>query len=80
MSAAATPTGVPHEAVLTVAEVARVLRCGTNVVYRTIASGELRAIRVGRSLRVSRVALIDFMGSDRREGAAHAAGSNDGRP
>jgi len=56
-------TGNPT--VLKVDEVARVLRCGTNVVYRAIASGDLRAVRVGRSLRVPHTALVEFLGGEK---------------
>jgi excisionase family DNA binding protein len=38
---------------LTVAEVAGTLRVSTMTVYRLIKSGELRAVRVGRSYRLA---------------------------
>jgi excisionase family DNA binding protein len=43
--------------VLTVAEVARVLRIGRNQAYALVGSDELPSIRVGRSIRVARSAL-----------------------
>ena len=38
---------------LTVAEVAAMLRVSTMTVYRLIKAGELRAVRVGKSYRLS---------------------------
>ncbi|CAN5176756.1 hypothetical protein BH24ACT1_BH24ACT1_02670 [soil metagenome] len=38
---------------LTVAEVAETLRVSTMTVYRLIKSGDLRAVRVGKSYRLS---------------------------
>ena len=38
---------------LTVAEVADILRVSTMTVYRLIKSGEMRAIRVGKSYRLT---------------------------
>ena len=38
---------------LTVAEVAHTLRVSTMTVYRLIKSGDLRAVRVGKSYRLS---------------------------
>jgi excisionase family DNA binding protein len=47
-------------AVMTVMEAARVLRVGRGSMYRLIAAGEVRSVRVGRSIRVPRVALVEF--------------------
>jgi excisionase family DNA binding protein len=38
---------------LTVAEVADIMRVSTMTVYRLIKSGELRAVRVGKSYRLA---------------------------
>lgn len=38
---------------LTVAEVADILRVSTMTVYRLIKGGELRAVRVGKSFRIT---------------------------
>jgi excisionase family DNA binding protein len=38
---------------LTVAEVADIMRVSTMTVYRLIKAGELRAVRVGKSYRLS---------------------------
>ncbi|MEU4234397.1 helix-turn-helix domain-containing protein [Nonomuraea sp. NPDC026600] len=46
---------------LTVAEVATVLRVSKMTVYRLLHSGELPAIRVGRSFRVPEPAVHDYM-------------------
>ncbi len=46
---------------LTVAEVADILRVSTMTVYRLIRSGELPAVRVGRNYRVRRAALDAYL-------------------
>lgn len=46
---------------LTVAEVADQMRVSKMTVYRLVHSGELEAIRVGRSFRVSEQALSDYL-------------------
>jgi excisionase family DNA binding protein len=46
---------------LTVAEVASVMRVSTMTVYRLVHSGELPAIRVGRSFRVPEQAVHDYL-------------------
>jgi excisionase family DNA binding protein len=46
---------------LTVAEVASVMRVSKMTVYRLVHSGELPAIRVGRSLRVPEQAVHDYL-------------------
>ncbi len=43
---------VQHE-LMTVSEVAERLRVSTMTVYRLIKSGELRALRIGKSYRIS---------------------------
>ena len=58
------------EAALKVPEVAQVLRCGRNRVYELIASGQLRAVRLGeRSIRITREALSDYLAGDRGSAA-----------
>ena len=57
-----------HETqLLTVAEAAAEVRVSKMTVYRMIHSGELRAIRVGRSFRVRREDWNDYL---RRESQA----------
>ena len=46
---------------LTVAEVAGVLRVSTMTVYRLIRTGELAAVRVGRNYRVRSADLQNFI-------------------
>ena len=46
---------------LTVAEVAAVMRVSKMTVYRLVHSGELPAVRVGRSFRVLDSAVHDYL-------------------
>jgi excisionase family DNA binding protein len=46
---------------LTVAEVARIMRVSKMTVYRLVHSGELPAVRVGRSFRVPEKAVHDYL-------------------
>ncbi|GAB3979146.1 hypothetical protein GCM10029978_073740 [Actinoallomurus acanthiterrae] len=55
---------------LTVAEVAAVMHVSKMTVYRLVHSGELPAIRVGRSFRVPELAVHDYL----REQAAQEVG------
>jgi excisionase family DNA binding protein len=48
---------------LTVAEVASVMRVSKMTVYRLVHSGELPAVRVGRSFRVSEDDVNDYLRS-----------------
>jgi excisionase family DNA binding protein len=48
---------------LTVAEVATAMRVSKMTVYRLVHSGELPAVRVGRSFRVSEDAVHDYLKS-----------------
>jgi excisionase family DNA binding protein len=48
---------------LTVAEVATALRVSKMTVYRLVHSGELPAVRVGRSFRVPEQAVQDYLQS-----------------
>jgi excisionase family DNA binding protein len=56
-----TPPAAPRARFLTVAEVADELRVSGMTVYRLIHSGELRAVRVGRSFRVPADAVDEFL-------------------
>jgi len=59
----------PHDPALaemrffTVAEVAEVMRVSRMTVYRLVHSGELPAVRVGRSFRVPERAVHDYLRS-----------------
>ena len=46
---------------LTVAEVATLMRVSKMTVYRLVHSGELTAVRVGRSFRVPEKAVHDYL-------------------
>jgi len=46
---------------LTVAEVATIMRVSKMTVYRLVHSGDLPAIRVGRSFRVPEQAVHDYL-------------------
>jgi excisionase family DNA binding protein len=46
---------------LTIAEVAKVMRVSKMTVYRLVHSGELPAVRVGKSFRVTENAVQDYL-------------------
>lgn len=48
---------------LTVGEMAAVLRIGRNAAYQMVKDGDIQSIRVGRSIRIPRNALIQFVES-----------------
>ena len=52
---------VSSEKVLTVKDVARHLACENDLVYSLVSQGKLRAIRVGRLIRVPQSALDEFI-------------------
>ena len=52
--------------VLTVREAAAILRVGRNQLYQAIAGGELSAIRIGRSIRIPKQALLDLLAANLR--------------
>jgi excisionase family DNA binding protein len=47
--------------VLTVSEAAAILRVGRNQLYQAVARGELGAVRIGRSIRIPKQALLDLL-------------------
>ncbi|MEO6700668.1 MAG: helix-turn-helix domain-containing protein [Jatrophihabitantaceae bacterium] len=55
------PDGLREVRFLTVAEVAAVMRVSKMTVYRMVHSGELPAVRVGRSFRVPEQAVQDYL-------------------
>ncbi len=55
------PEGLREVRFLTVAEVASVMRVSKMTVYRMVHSGELPAVRVGRSFRVPEQAVQDYL-------------------
>lgn len=48
---------------LTVAEVAEIMRVSKMTVYRLVHSGDLPAVRVGRSFRVHEKAVTEYLDS-----------------
>nr|WP_235961603.1 MULTISPECIES: helix-turn-helix domain-containing protein [Corynebacterium] len=48
---------------MTVAEVAEIMRVSKMTVYRLVHSGELPAVRVGRSFRVNETAVSEYLES-----------------
>ena len=51
--------GYPN--ILTVPEVAEILSCSTKTIYRQIKRNELETFRFGRSLRISKTALSEYL-------------------
>jgi excisionase family DNA binding protein len=45
---------------LTVKEAAAILRVGRNQLYQAVARGEIRAVRIGRTIRIPKTALLDL--------------------
>ncbi|MDR3360178.1 MAG: helix-turn-helix domain-containing protein [Bifidobacteriaceae bacterium] len=60
-------------AFLTVSEVAETLRVSDMTIYRLISSGEIRAIKVGRSYRIPAEALDEWLSdiAPRQSGAGN---------
>jgi excisionase family DNA binding protein len=55
--------------VLTAREAAAILRVGCNQLYQAVARGQLGAVRIGRSIRIPKQALLDLLASGNPEGA-----------
>lgn len=55
------PGGLSDPKFLTIAEVATVMRVSKMTVYRLVHGGELPAVRVGRSFRVTQDAVDDYL-------------------
>ena len=49
------------EQMLTVAEVAEILRVSERTIYNLLEAGDLRGVRVGRSWRIPKEALEEFI-------------------
>ncbi len=60
-------------AILTVEEVAEALRIGRSAAYELVRSGGLPAVRIGRTIRVSRQALLAWIDGAARAGELGAA-------
>jgi excisionase family DNA binding protein len=63
------PPGLGQVKFLTIAEVASIMRVSKMTVYRLVHSGELPAVRVGRSFRVPEKAVHSYL-----EAAYYTAG------
>ena len=61
MTVEATASPLSDVRFLTVAEVATIMRVSKMTVYRLVHSGELEAIRVGRSFRVAEQAVNQYL-------------------
>jgi excisionase family DNA binding protein len=49
--------------VLTAREAAAILRVGRNQLYQAVTRGELGAVRIGRSIRIPKQALLNLLAS-----------------
>jgi excisionase family DNA binding protein len=49
--------------VLTAREAAAILRVGRNQLYRAVSRGELGSVRIGRSIRIPKQALLALLAS-----------------
>jgi excisionase family DNA binding protein len=58
-SSTSAPATLPE--VLTAREAAAILRVGRNQLYQAITRGQLGAVRIGRSIRIPKHALLDFL-------------------
>jgi excisionase family DNA binding protein len=58
---------------MTVAEVAEVLRVSKMTVYRLVHSGEMPAVRFGRSFRVPEEAVAQYLKSAKVDGQSESA-------
>lgn len=69
MSERLTLTNAPD--VLTVEQVAELLRISRGTAYEGVRTGEIPAVRVGRTIRVPRVRLAELLGAEvERNGGA----------
>lgn len=50
--------------VLTVPQLAKVLNIGRNAAYELVKSGEIRSIHIGKSIRIPRDALMEYLGKN----------------
>lgn len=50
--------------VLSVHDLARVLGIGKNTAYDLVRSGRIKSIRIGHRIRITKSALLDFLGSN----------------
>ncbi len=60
---------------LTVREVAQILRIGRNEAYAAVADGSLPSVRIGRSIRIPRNSLAALLGTARDAPRSDANGA-----
>jgi excisionase family DNA binding protein len=58
---------VTENVMLTLPEVAKVLRVNKDTAYRLAAQGEIPSVKLGKSVRVPRAALMDYIDQKARE-------------
>lgn len=46
---------------LTVEEAGKVLRIGRNTIYELVRCGQIRSVKVGRQLRITKQALLEYL-------------------
>ena len=63
-----------------VPEAVPLLRVGRNQLYAAINAGEIKAIRIGRSIRIPRSELARLLGLEPDQGAGPAPPKDEGRP
>jgi excisionase family DNA binding protein len=61
LAGSSTSTLAPLPEVLTVREAAAILRVGRNQLYQAVGRGEVGAVRIGRSIRIPKQALLDLL-------------------
>jgi excisionase family DNA binding protein len=61
LAGSSTSTLVRLPEVLTAREAAAILRVGRNQLYQAVARGEVGAVRIGRSIRIPKQALLDLL-------------------
>ena len=61
-----------YDDVLRPEDIQKILRVGRNTVYRYLADGEIKSIRIGTQYRIPKQYLIDFLYP---QGTAQAIGS-----
>lgn len=62
-----TPTEEPTE-VMTLAEVANLLRCHSSTLYRMAKRGDIPSWRLGSDYRFTRAEVLEWIGKQRRNG------------
>ena len=58
---------IEENVVLTVQEAANFLRVDAKTIYKLVKTGEVRAAKIGRIIRIHKNALIDYLKGDTNE-------------